>query len=116
MDDPNINKLLVLKIARTNPSDQFMFVNFIVPYPFLLVYNQKILQQVDFSLFLVIALPELYCNYFTVNIIQCMIMILDKEIIFIYITWAYLKSAPHLVLVFTIYTSLFTIEMVAQFI
>jgi len=61
MDDPNINKLFVLKnklLRRLQKQTLLtLFVNFIVvsiPYPFLLVYNQKILELVDFSLFLAI--------------------------------------------------------------
>jgi len=61
MDDPNINKLLVLKNKRLRRLQKqtllTLFVNFIVvsiPYPFILVCNQKILELVDFSLFLAI--------------------------------------------------------------
>jgi len=63
MDDPNINKLLVLKNKLLRRLQKQTFLTPVcqlcssfntVPYPFLLVYNQKILELVDFSLFLAI--------------------------------------------------------------
>ena len=54
-----------------------------------MVYNTKILELVDFSLFLAILcrLPEVYCNYASVNIKTA-----GKEMIFIYITMGHISK------------------------